>query len=631
MATRRDVFNAVPVAGAMFALGEGLLSGKAAAQQPPDAVSWSRPSLVNETVTGPNGAITTQVALEANAKWGITEPTAASQVAPGVYIMSGWALGQSMAVEAPQGWIIIDTGDSIRAATEMRAALERAAGKSIKVAAILYTHWHYADGTSAFMDEGTEVWGHEWLDANRTDSSGVSIKSGFYRARAVAQFGVFQPQQGPDAFPNRLGFTPEKLTAQSGYIPPSRLFRNGVIERFTIAGEEVEVAPNRTDTSDSVGFYFPARRTLMSNFMVPGGFFNIYSLRGGPFRNPLPFLEDARWMESRNAEVLIDLHSAPITGEANVRASIRRAADQVQIIHDQTLRWIARGLDGREAAENVYIPAQLRDGWENYGQVESHVRQIYNGTVGWFGHDVYDINPLSLREEAARTIALSGGADAVRKEAAAAVQKGALADWQWALRLTTLLLQLEPGDAAARQIRATAARALAQRTTSANARGWYMNEALDLEGQLQVQGVPVTMDLVRTVLGTPGIEDLISAPASANLEFMRFLVDPRAAEDKDVAFTLEMEGDGTVWSLHLRNGVLVISTVGSTAAAHKRLTRRELAEFILGKRPLGEAGTIFATFDSCLDRSNQLTAEEAIASVLGEPQERLRTDAYGQQ
>ena len=214
MATRRDVFNTLPAAGAMLAVGEGLFSGEAAAQEAPDGTSWSRPSLVNETVIGPNGAVTTQVALEANAKWGITEPTAASQVAPGVYVMSGWALGQGMAIEAPEGWIIIDTGDSIRAATEMRAALERASGKPVKVAAILYTHWHYADGTTAFKDEGTEIWGHEWLDANRTDSSGVSIKSGFYRARAVAQFGVFHPQQGADAFPNRLGFTPEKLTAE---------------------------------------------------------------------------------------------------------------------------------------------------------------------------------------------------------------------------------------------------------------------------------------------------------------------------------------------------------------------------------------------------------------------------------
>lgn len=61
---------------------------------------------------------------------------------------------------------------------------------------------------------------------------------------------------------------------------------------------------------------------------------------------------------------------------------------------------IARGMDG---------PAALRDGWEFYGQVESHVRQIYNGAVGRFGNDVYDINPLPIAEKARHTIAMMGG------------------------------------------------------------------------------------------------------------------------------------------------------------------------------------------------------------------------------
>ena len=37
------------------------------------ASSWSSPSLVDETVVGPNGAITTRTALGANALWGLTE------------------------------------------------------------------------------------------------------------------------------------------------------------------------------------------------------------------------------------------------------------------------------------------------------------------------------------------------------------------------------------------------------------------------------------------------------------------------------------------------------------------------------------------------------------------------------
>jgi len=39
--------------------------------------------------------------------------------------------------------------------------LEKTLGRSIKVAAILFTHWHYTNGTAAWLDEGTEIWGHE--------------------------------------------------------------------------------------------------------------------------------------------------------------------------------------------------------------------------------------------------------------------------------------------------------------------------------------------------------------------------------------------------------------------------------------------------------------------------------------
>jgi len=41
--------------------------------------------------------------------------------------------------------------------------------------------------------------------------------------------------------------------------------------------------------------------------------------------------------------------------------------------------------------DKAYVPRHQRGDWENYGQVESHVRQVFNGTMGWFGNDVYDL------------------------------------------------------------------------------------------------------------------------------------------------------------------------------------------------------------------------------------------------
>ena len=140
-------------------IGARAQSSEATGAPPP--ISWSSPSL--------------STALLANDKWGIGNEKRVERVTDGVYAMRGWGLGSSFAVEAPAGWIIIDTGDYTQAAVEMRAMLEQTLGRKVKVAAILLTHWHYGNGTGAWLDEGTEIWGHEYLDRNRNASGGISV------------------------------------------------------------------------------------------------------------------------------------------------------------------------------------------------------------------------------------------------------------------------------------------------------------------------------------------------------------------------------------------------------------------------------------------------------------------------
>ena len=129
---------------------------RAAAQSPP---SWSSPSLRSETVVGPNGAVTTRAALLANENWGLGDTKHVERVIDGVYAMRGWGIASSFAIEAPEGWIIVDTGDHTRAAAEMRAKLEETLGRKVKVAAILLTHWHYGDGIGAWLDAGAVAQG----------------------------------------------------------------------------------------------------------------------------------------------------------------------------------------------------------------------------------------------------------------------------------------------------------------------------------------------------------------------------------------------------------------------------------------------------------------------------------------
>ncbi len=619
MQTRRKFVQSVPALGAGILIANtrgatAQIGGAPAAADAPGGDSWGSPSLRGETAVGPNGAVTTPAALLANDKWGIGNKKHVEPVTDGVYAMRGWGIGSCFAIEAPDGWIIIDTGDHTRAAAEMRAKLEETLDRKVKVAAILLTHWHYGNGIGAWLDEGAEVWGHEHLDRNLRASTGVSILTGAYMARTAAQFGVFHPTSGPDAYPNTLGFTPDKLLEGSSYQPPTRLFENGLALDVVVAGEPVQVAPNRSDASDSVGFYFPRKKMLVTNFMVPGGIFNVYSLRGGSYRNPAVVIQDGRWIESKNAEILLDLHGPTVKGEDAVRDAVQRALDQVQLIHDQTLRQIAHGRDARQASEQVYMPRHQRGDWENYGQVESHVRQVFNGTMGWFGGDVADINPLSVNEEAARTVQLMGGPAAVQKAATDANAQGGLSNWRWTLKLTSLLLELDPENAEVRKLRAAAARQLGQRTSSTNARGWYLTEALQIEGGMQLKGQALTTGTIRAFLGTPSAQALMAASVAENLQFVRFLVDPRKAEDLRHTLTLAIEGESVIRQLELRNGVLVITEADKAAAMHLALTRQELAAFVLGTRPPSETDPL-SQLDRVLDRSH-LMPPGAVESVM---------------
>jgi alkyl sulfatase BDS1-like metallo-beta-lactamase superfamily hydrolase len=219
------------------------------------------------------------------------------------------------------------------------------------------------------------------------------------------------------------------------------------------------------------------------------------------------------------------------------------------------------------AASDSYTSASS----ESYGQVESHVRQVYNGNIGWFDGDVYEINPLAVREEAERVVQAMGG-------------------------------------------RAAVARALGQRTDSANARGFYITEALQMEGGMQFNGQSLTIDAIRRFVGTPTAQALVAASVDENLQFVRYLVDPRKADGLRQTFTLAVEGDSRVRRLELRNGVIVISDSAAAAPTHVKLTRQELAAFVLGTRAPSETDPL-SQLDRVLDRSH-LMPPGAVESVM---------------
>ena len=132
-------------------------------------------------------------------------------------------------------------------------------------------------------------------------------------------------------------------------------------------------------------FYIPQLKAFGGAEVVSHTLHNLYTLRGAKVRDALKwsgYIDEAITLFGQEAEVYFGSHHWPIWGKQRINDFLKSQRDSYKYIHDQTLRQIAAGKGPREAAETVYLPGELRDRREAYGQVESHVRQVYSGNIG---------------------------------------------------------------------------------------------------------------------------------------------------------------------------------------------------------------------------------------------------------
>eukprot|EP01036_Dinobryon_divergens_P048176 gene48176-64643_t len=308
---------------------------------------------------------------------------------------------------------------------------------------------------------------------------------GYLMSRATAQFGVFHPATGADAFPNALSFTPDKFLLVSSYQPPTKLFLDGKVAELVIAGEPVQVAPCRTDVTDSVAFYFPERRLMVTNFLVIDTIFNIYTLRGGAFRNPELLIGDARWVESKNAEILLDIHGPTLRGRDVVVEALERSVDSIQLIHDQTLRYMNRGWRPAEIAEVIDLPPGLAERWSArgyYGTLRHNAKAVYQKYLGWYDANPANLDPLPPVAYAKKTVEYMGGADAVIARAREDFRKG---EFRWVASAMNQVVYADPSNRVARELGADALEQQGYQSEAGTWRSAYLVGAMELRN-----GVP---------------------------------------------------------------------------------------------------------------------------------------------
>ena len=169
------------------------------------------------------------------------------EVRQGVWCLVGNGLSNQTFIDAPDGIIAIDTGESNE---EMRAAIAELRTKTSRpIVAVLYTHFHYVSGTQAVLDDNpaqeVQIWGHEKIAYNRVRATAEIAPS--YGRGLVEQFAITLPQDGPDGIVNvglgRFYRNPEHATQTNGFIEPKNTFNSQCT--IDVAGLSIDVTPAR--------------------------------------------------------------------------------------------------------------------------------------------------------------------------------------------------------------------------------------------------------------------------------------------------------------------------------------------------------------------------------------------------
>ena len=502
-----------------------------------------------------------------------------NEVRKGVWNFIGNGLSNQSFIEAPEGIIAIDTGESIE---EMREALRRLREMTdAPIAAVIYTHFHYVEGTKAILQEGNHVtplpiYAHEKVKGNKARTLGEISPA--YARGLVEQFAIVMPTEGPDATVNvGLGYfykNPNHAPYTPGYIDATHLL--GARDSLTIAGLKVEAVHSPSDSDDSVNFYFPEIGTCIHNSVWPV-LFNVFAIRGEEYRDPRVLIPGIDNIIKWAPEYLVATHGPALKGKDNIREKATRYRDSIQFMWDQTVRGINKGWTTDQIASRITLPSLYDVDYltsERYGVTEHHVRQIFMGIRGWFDGDESKLFPAEPTERYGKLIAGFGG----RAEVAAQCEKALAADdIRWATELGTWLVRSEGATQDERNLLAKCLRVMAERTPAANIRNWCITRARHLDGSFPMD---------RFMVHNFNPKFLAESSATGIVHTLRVIMDSDKIEGMNhhIAFTI---GDETC-GLHIRNSVAV-PTDGWGAQSLVTMSRDVFMTVVSGRRQWSEA------------------------------------------
>ncbi|XP_046580350.1 alkyl/aryl-sulfatase BDS1-like [Haliotis rubra] len=466
------------------------------------------------------------------------------QVTSNVYSAIGFAIANSIMIVGDDGIVIVDVTESVAAGREILAAFRNITSKPVK--AIIYTHNHpdHTYGARGFIEKDQptpEIWAHRSI-LSEFQAFFYCSPIGFQRA--LRQFGALTSNHINSGIGMKLRVTEEGQT--SGLIYPTKMFV-GIERDITVAGVNMKLVHIPGETPDQIGVWLPDQKVFLCADDVYRAFPNLYAIRGTKSRSLLDWTSSLDKIIDLEPHYLVPSHTRPLEGADAIMSLLTSYRDAIQFVHDQTVRFMNKGLLPDEIAAKVRLPEHLATHpylIELYGTVEWSVKGVFNTYMGWFSGDPVDLSPLTPDELANRYVELGGGVDRCVTAAQEALDKG---DHRWALTLASHVIRVDEQNTDARRIASLCMMALGNEQISSNGRNYFFTSALEVLGKVNTK-----------IDGNRRIGLIRITPMATLFSLLRVRFMPETCSNTNTTVLFEFTDSNTFISLTVRNSIVFI-------------------------------------------------------------------------
>ncbi len=508
------------------------------------------------------------------------------QVAEGIYQLRGHDLANMTLIDSDNGWIVVDP---LTARETARAALAFARDQlgNKPVTAIMFTHSHidHFGGVLGIVDEsevrerGIRVIAPRGFMEEATSENVIAGVAMMRRSQYMYGSRLARSERGHIG--SGLGKGP--AFGMVGLLAPTDIIDHDtkelVVDGVTI---EFQYTPESEAPAEFM-FYLPKQRAFCGAEVVSSNLHNLYTLRGAKVRNALKwsaYINDSIELFP-DAEIYFGSHHWPRWGREQVVDFLEVQRDTYKYIHDQTVRLFNEGLTPKEIAEQLSLPASLRQSFSNadyYGTVRHNAKAVYQGYLGWYDGNPAHLNPLPPAEAGQRYVDMMGGSEAILAKSQSYFDRG---DYRWVAEVLNHLVFAEPDNTAAKDLLARAYDQLGYQSESGPWRDVYLSAAYELRHGKPTE--PVT-DLAAT-------RDLLKhTPLPLMFDSMAVRLNGPEAEGEELAILMRFTDVDESYLLQVKNSVLHhrAERPGDVADATLTLTHTLFLDLALKTRPLQE-------------------------------------------